>query len=1196
MASKTLFRIGPAAVLFLAVTPLLAAGAQGVADEFKATLDALSRPDASAPLIDELNREKSRLEGALKSESDDESRAAIRERLRAIESALALAGNSGVSSARFSDDAIHFFESKVRPVLIEHCQSCHGPEKRKSNLRLDSREAILKGGDHGASVVPGDVAASQLVRAVGYEQELKMPPNSKLDQPLIDVLAEWVAMGAPWPAESAAAPTTAAGGIDIAKGREWWAFKPVAHVGPPTVNDESWVESPIDRFILAKLEASGIARAQPAEKRALIRRATFDLIGLPPTPEEVEAFLADDSPDAFAKVVDRLLASPHYGERWGRHWLDVVRYTDSFDSRAGATTDPVNSWRYRDWVIGAFNRDMPYDQFVKYQIAGDVSPDPQDPDAKYNRDGTIATAMLAIGNWPQGDADKQKMVTDIVDDQIDVVSRGIMGVTMGCARCHDHKFDPFTMNDYYGLAGIFFSTHILPGPGQKTEGSPILHIPLMTPEAAAARDARTKREAELDAAIEQQSEALRQRVVPEMMKRTGEYLVAAWDAAQAQASNPAFDVAAFAGGRGLNSDALSRWMDQLGLAPVRYMRNAVPNAQNLPGLFSWLGTNGIPSATINTSDQERVYSTITQPPRSVIVHPSPQTGVAVLWRSPIAGDVMLGASIADADPNCGNGVAWRIEHRAGAAATTIEQGEMDNAGSMDISPQTQPWTVAAGDSLLVVIEPRGEYSCDSTVVKIQITSAADPATTWRFTPDLMADPLQSNPHPDSMGNAGTWAFVDMGVPPAPADSPIAAWMAASASNDRAAVELSAREIQQTVSAVVDALAANENDIAKVPDDGNTRFYKFLVSEQGPYFVDPLSLAAPEFAADREKLAAVRKEFDGLRTQPLPEVDYTEGAQEGGTPNTEHEGIRDARIHKRGSYTQLGDAVPRGFPAVLVRDDAASPAITGSGRLQLADWVASADNPLTARVMVNRIWQHHFGDGIVRTPGNFGKQGAAPTHPELLDYLAAEFVKSGWSVKAMHRLMMLSSTYRQACTPSAPGIDPDNLHFGRQNRRRLEAEPLRDAMLAVSGKLDLTVGGKAFPDIATPRRTVYFRTVRSDRTSYTMLFDAADPTAIVDKRTESTVAPQALFLINNPFVLDQARALAERVLGWDAADDAARIAQVYPILYARPPRDEEIAIGLRVLEQAHANSHGDESRAWQEYCQVLLCANEFTFID
>ncbi|MCC6154707.1 MAG: DUF1549 domain-containing protein, partial [Candidatus Hydrogenedentes bacterium] len=324
----------------LALSP--GAKADDVNTDFRATLEAFGNASARATLAEQLTQELARLNAEIQKAPDDAARGELQSKLRAVEAALVLAGVEQKSAPQFSEDAIHFFESKVRPVLVEHCQSCHGPEKQKSNLRLDSRDAILQGGDHGAAVVPGDVAKSLLIGAIQYDQQLKMPPNSKMDQAVIDVLVEWVKMGAPWPAESAIA-VKAQSGIDIAKGREWWAFKPVANPTPPVVKDTAWIKTPVDNFILAKLEQEKVAPAQPADKRALIRRATFDLIGLPPTPEEVNAFLADESPDAFAKVVERLLASPHYGERWGRHWLDVVRYTDSFDSRGGTVTDPVNS-------------------------------------------------------------------------------------------------------------------------------------------------------------------------------------------------------------------------------------------------------------------------------------------------------------------------------------------------------------------------------------------------------------------------------------------------------------------------------------------------------------------------------------------------------------------------------------------------------------------------------------------------------------------------------------------------------------------------------------------------------------------------------------------------------------------------------------------------------------------------------------
>ncbi len=607
----------------------------------------------------------------------------------------------------------------------------------------------------------------------------------------------------------ALAPTAVAADPD-------WAFRPPGNPTPPAVNDAAWVRDPIDRFILAKLEEKGLKPAPPADRRTLIRRATFDLTGLPPTPEEVEAFVADKSPDAYERLIDRLLASPAYGERWGRHWLDLVRYCDSFDARgSGGEGDCAAAWRYRDWVVDALNRDLPYDRFVRMQLAGDVLDLP--PEERVN--GIVATGMLAIGNWGGGDADKEKLLTDIADDQVDVVSRTILGLTLACARCHDHKFDPFTQKDYYALAGIFFSTHILPNVGPKTDGPPLLRVPLWT---AAEREARDRLK--------------------------------------------------------------GKWRD---------------------------------------------------------------------------------------------------------------------------------------------------------------------------------------------------------------------------------------------------------------------------------------LARPKAFAN--------------------------GAQEGGVPGSPHAGVHDVKVHLRGRYDRLGELVPRGFPEVI--RGANPPAITaGSGRKELADWITRPENPLTARVIVNRVWQFHFGEGIVRTPSNFGALGEPPTHPELLDYLARTFVEDGWSLKKLHRRILLSATYRQsaAADPKALATDPDNQLWARFSRRRLEAEAIRDSLLAVAGKLDLTRCGPSVKDFDSPRRTLYLTTVRSDRTGFGPLFDAADSTAPVEKRTVSTVAPQALFLMNHPFVRRQAEAFADRVLA-QATTEADRLDYAHRLAFGRPPTAEERQLGHEVV------SPGGRA-AWAEWCHLLMQANEFVVIE
>jgi hypothetical protein len=707
-----------------------------------------------------------------------------------------------------------FFEKEVRPLLVEHCQKCHGDKKPKGGLRLTSREAILKGGDSGPAAVASKPENSLLIQAVRYSDTPQMPPKRKLSDRQIAVLTHWVQLGLPWPRSTSGGKTAEGNGtfqITDEQSR-FWSFQPMKAVPPLDVQDMAWAKSKLDRYILAALESKGLRPARSADKRTLLRRATFDLTGLPPTPQEMDAFLHDDKPGAFARVVDRLLASPAYGERWGRHWLDLARYTDSFDARLnpGNEMEINDSWRYRDWVVQAFNRDLPYDKFLTDQIAGDLLPSPNG----INSEGIIATGFLALGNWGGGDADKEKLLTDIADDQVDVASRTFMGLTMACARCHDHKFDPISTADYYGLAGIFFSTHILANVGPKTDGPPMLRVPLL------------------------------------------------------------------------------------------------------------------PAAEVK---------------------------------------------------------------------------------------------------------------------------------------------------------------------------------------------------------------ASKNSKATVP--------------------------------------------------------YANGAQEGGVPGSPHAGTHDVRIHIRGRYDRLGPLVPRRFPEIVAGREQ-KPITHGSGRLDFARWLTRPDHPLTARVMVNRIWQHHFGEGIVRTPSNFGKLGRPPTHPGLLDWLALEFVQSGWSIKQMHRLMMLSAAYQQSseAIPETLKNDPDNLLFGRMNRRRLEAEVLRDSILAVSGQLDRTMGGPAFRDFATPRRTLYLMTIRSDRSGFGPLFDAADPTAPVEKRTISTVAPQALFLLNNQFVLARAQALAKRVLAADKEEEM-RINRVYHLLYGRPPIAEEITVGRDFLQGA-----GGSEEAWQEYAEILLCANEFLYVD
>ncbi len=742
-----------------------------------------------------------------------------------------------------------FFERDIRPILVEKCQSCHGEKKAQGGLRLLGREAILKGGERGPAIVPGKPDESLLIKAIGYADKLKMPPTGKLTNAEIEKLKRWIAEGAKW---SNAAKTTIATGDKFQPSdahRKWWAFQPVRAVTPPEVVLQDWPRSEIDRFALAEMEKRKIAPARPADRRMLIRRASFDLTGLPPTPEEADAFLKDDSPDAFAKVVDRLLASSAYGQRWGRHWLDIVRYADYHDGNPKARNpvcEPLEAFRYRDWVVESFNRDLPFDRFIVHQIAGDLLPAP-DGKVPY-ADGLIATAFLVNGAWDRGDADKEKMVSDMVDDQIDTIGKAFMGLTLGCSRCHDHKFDPLSQNDYYALAGIFYSTRMLKELGTKGGEITLQRLPLASKEMVAKREEQVKKIAEINAKIA------------------------------------------------------------------------------------------------------------------------------------------------------------------------------------------------------------------------------------------------------------------------------------------------------------------EFDKKKMP-------------------TDPLRKALID---DREQ----------LQKALIPEPALALAVSEGGVPGGLFPKIQDVPLHIRGSYTRLGPVVPRRMPEFFAGQK--QPAITGSGRLELANWIASTENLLTARVLVNRVWHWHFGTGIVRTPNNFGILSEPPSHPELLDWLATQFMADGWSLKKLHRRIMLSATYQQTSMVEREQIakDPENRWLGRFLARRLEAEAIRDTMLRATGRLDPATGGPATDNLNTTRRSLYVQTARWDRSNFSTLFDAANPDASEERRNVSTVAPQSLFLLNHEFVLTQGKHFAERLARDVPSDETARIHRAFQVLFARPASADEVVLAQKIIATS----------SWQEFAHVLLCANELVYLD
>lgn len=781
-------------------------------------------------------------------------------------------------------EQLRFFESNVRPVLVEHCFPCHGPKKQWGTLRLDSRDAVLTGGDSGAAIVLGKPNESLLITAIRHvDPDLKMPKDSKLSDRQIADLTRWVEIGAPFPQFN-----RDTSGPQRLRDRNHWAFQPPTTPSIPVVKNSEWTRSELDFFIAAKLEAANIRPAPRADKRTLIRRVTFDLTGLPPTPAEIDSFLKDDCESAFAKVVDRLLASPSYGERWGRHWLDVARYADS--NGLDENVAHGNAWRYRDYVVASFNNDKPFDRFILEQLAGD--PLPFESEAQQHEQ-LIATGFLGIGPKVLAETDEAKMRMDMIDEQLETTGRAFLGMTLGCARCHDHKFDPISTADYYGLAGIFKSTK-------------------------------------------------------SMRKYT----------------------------------KLAEWYEAL-----------------------------LPSAEATAMQQE-----------------------------------------------------------------------------FDAKVATKKKAIA------------------------EFIAAADQA-------------------------------------------------------------------------VKDKLTA-ENKSTQPPDQ--------------------LELLYPE--ATTANLKKLRDELVAIE-KAVPNLPSAMGVTE--------DNVVDVAIHVRGNPLKLGDVIPRRMPSVMRGPQPTNISATESGRRQLALWLVHPQHPLTARVFVNRMWRWHFGQGLVRSTDNFGLLGEAPSHPELLDWLARRFMADNWSIKSLHRVILHSSTYQQAAVASTETLatDPENRLCSRTNVRRLEAEAIRDAMLAISGQFDSKLGGsllklknreyffdhtsKDATSYDSRRRSIYLPVVRNNVFDMLQLLDFADPTISTGHRTSTVVAPQALLMLNSDFVMQAASDFATR-LKIETTDEDARLTRLYELAFAREPTTSERQHDRVFLAAAAAQAHqGDElSRgqfAWAALCHVAFASNEFIYL-
>jgi hypothetical protein len=1094
---------------------------------------------------------------------------------------LALLGLAPSAVAAPAPDGNEFFENRVRPLLVENCHRCHSTAtKQRGNLLLDSRAGLLKGGDNGPAIVPDHPERSLLIKAVGYtDADLRMPPKGRLTAEQVADLTAWVRMGAPWPAGTAPHPGgPAKAAFDLRERRRHWAFQPLHSGPPPSVRHAAWVRTPVDAFVLAKLEAVGLAPAPPADRRTLIRRVTYDLIGLPPTPAEIDAFLADESPDAYPHLVDRLLASPHYGERWGRHWLDLVRYAETCGHEYDL--DMPEAYAYRDYVIRALNADLPYDQFVVEQVAGDLLPAPRRHPTEGVNESIIGTGFWFLGETKHSPVDVRADQADRIDNQIDVFAKAFLGLTVACARCHDHRFDAISTRDYYALAGYLQSSRLqhaavdAPGPTRDLVG----HLRGVQAEARALAVAATA-----DALAAQAG-------------KVAKYLLAARAGCPA-ADEGEQDAAAIDAwikllrrlGPGPVTDLLHPWQvlagQGLDLSPEQFAARRLDLVRQLR------------SELARQAEQE-VRCTVFADFRTAGYRDWFVTGEAFGAGPSTTGDVVL-------QPRPGR-LAQRLVG-PGVAHSGLVPGKLQGtlrSPTFVISRKKVFYHAGGKGTRVNLIIDGYQHIRDPIYGGLTIHLDGGDGLGWRSQDVSMW--LGHRAYIEVLDEGDGWAavdrilFADDGPPP---EAPNPLLLRLLDDPGVASPEALARKYQELFLDVVGRWRSGSLDEGGAAA-GRIAVLNWMLQSDLLAIV-PAGDAARQAEAAGKLAARLRqeREVEGRLTVPQRVLAMADGT-----------GLNE-RVHIRGNHKTLGEEVPRRFLEAIAGADQPAPA-RGSGRLELARRLVDPSDPLLPRVLVNRLWQHHFGEGIVHSVDNFGVLGERPTHPELLDYLASEFVRQGLSLKRMHRLMVLSSTYQMASRGDdrAQERDPQNLLLHRMPIRRLEAECIRDALLAISGRLDRRLYGPSVLPYVTDfmvgrgrpasgpldgdgRRSIYINVRRNFLTPLFLAFDYPVPFTTMGRRTVSNVPAQALALMNNPFVLQQAERWAKRTLAEPGRTPRERVVGLYVEAFGRPPGDGELADALAFIkEQGEQYGRPDDPRAWTDLCHVLVNVKEFIFVN
>lgn len=929
------------------------------------------------------------------------------------------------SVAVSAEPDIDFFEKKIRPILVDNCYSCHSLGKRlRGGLSLETKEAVLKGGDTGPALIAGKPDDSLLIKAVRYtDPELRMPPKGKLPASAIADLEKWVAMGAPDPRSGNI--KVAHKYVDVETGRKFWAFQPPKTPAIPQVADKAWPRNDIDRILLAGLEAKGLKPAKDADAATLLSRLHFVLTGLPPTPAELDRFqqaAGRDLQAAVIDVVDRLLASPHFGERWGRHWMDVARFAES--SGGGRSLLFKDAWRYRDYVIRAFNNDMPFTQFIVEQLAGDLL-EGKTPEERYWR--LVATAFLILGPHNYESQDKPILEMDIIDEQIDTIGKGFLGMTIGCARCHDHKFDPIPTKDYYALAGIFKSTKF------------IVHSNVS-------------------------NWTVRQLPVPPEQ----EVVIKKYEA------------------------ELADLKEQIKLAKANAPK-AVAVAAEIKG--TPVAVKDLPGIVVDDSQAKKVGN----------------------WMFSTFSNNFVG-----------DGYLYDDRGMKGEKTLTF-QPEFTKTGFYEVRLAYVPFKNRADKVEVRIFHTDGD---DTVYVNEQVQPPID----GRFV------------------SLGRFRF----------------------------------------------------------EQGNQWFVMVTTDgANGHVAADAVQFLSDEDLKTLSERTPEKTPIKSGKTLPLADLEAQLKHLEAKAPSrptamavSDADKIADFYVCIRGNVHNKGDSVQRGFLQVATLGTMPAIAAKESGRRELAAWLANADNPLTARVLVNRLWHHLFGAGIVRTVDNFGATGELPSNPELLDYLAVRFMNEGWSIKKMIREIVLSHAFQMSSEPNAEGVkaDPENRLLWRMNRRRVDAETLRDSILTVSGQLDTTICGDTVKPGTTVERDYKFDDVR--RSVYTPIFrnrllelfevfDFPDPNIVAGRRNISTVPTQALYLMNNPFVMTQARYAAQATLKEKGLDDGQRVELAYRKCLGRLPSGRERELALAYVAAAGST---EQLAAWERFYQTLFACVDFRYVN